>query len=75
MSTTDWQPMETAPAETETRVLVSVEGETVIGYRNSFYEGSPWWCCEDDGPVSWGGIEPDGWMLLPEAIQTEDSAK
>ena len=74
----DWQPIETAPTEPDTRMLVCAGGEVVIGYRNSFYEGSPWWHSEDEGPLSWGAIEPTHWMPLPpppriaELVRAED---
>ena len=63
----EWQSIETAPDTTDERVLVFAEGEVVIGYRNSFYEGAPWWQCEDEGPLVWGRIQPTHWMPLPPA--------
>ncbi|MBA3577289.1 MAG: DUF551 domain-containing protein [Sphingomonas sp.] len=61
----NWQPIETAPFEPDGRFLVYTEGEIVIGYRNCFYDGNPWWQCEDEGPVNWGAIKPTHWMPLP----------
>lgn len=60
----DWKPIETAPTKLNHRVLVYAGGEIVVGYRNSFYVGAPWFQCEDDGPLNWGVIEPTHWAPL-----------
>lgn len=44
-----WQPIETAPTELGKRVLVYADDEVVIGYRNDFYEGAPWFAARMRG--------------------------
>lgn len=62
---TDWKDVASAPPDRDKRLLLIVDGEVVIGFRNSFYTGAPWWHCDDDGPVAWGAIDPVFWMPLP----------
>ena len=62
-----WRDIASAPKETDQRLLLFANGEVVIGYRNSFYEGSPWFHSDDLGPLCWGVIEPTHWMPLPPA--------
>lgn len=68
-----WHPISTAPQEDGKRILVWVpdgegDGDVVIAEWNTFYEPPGWFCCEDQGPVSWGFVpEASHWMPLPDA--------